>query len=242
MAQRVNPLESKTYQSLKTASDLPSFIDRLLDLPSDKVDRHLEKFVLKSGETTVAGVARQLTKRYLKHSALVSGSVGASAAIPVSGTGVALGLTAGELGSYYLQTLWYILQICRLHGLKVEDQEARRVLVTSALMGEEGAKLVSQELNLATLAWARHSLTSLSSPTMRQVNKYLAKYAAKRGAKTGAKRMLGRLVPFGIGAAIGYFSGRKAGKKVVSGLQAALGPIRDLSTADFLVELANEVV
>lgn len=231
----------RTYQDLSNAKDLPSVIDKLLDMPSQRIDRKLIRLVENSPGTTVSQLAKELTKSYVKKCARFSAGIGTAAVVPFYGTGVALGLTVAELGAFYALTTEYVLKICRLHGIKLEDKERRRALVTSALLGEEGAELISGELGLSTLSWAKNNLQNLSSPTISQVNRLLAKYVAKKSASAGIKKVAGRLIPLGIGAAIGYYSGRKTSSQVARGLEVALGPIRELTTADFLVELSPTI-
>ena len=222
----------------RQASNLGEVIDAVLDIPSEYIDNKLLRLVKTHPQADLQELEDILNKQYIKRPAYASSAVGAGAAVPGSGTGIALGLTAGELAVYAVQTTSYILGVSRLHGVRPKDREQRRALVLSSLLGEQGAEIVSDQLGLRTLNWARASLKNLSSPTLGQVNKALMKYASKKLAHRTAGRMFGRLIPFGIGAGVGYLSGKAVAQRTVKGLQTALGESRDASVSDLLVELA----
>ena len=222
----------------RQASNLGEVIDAVLDIPSEYIDNKLLRLVKTHPQADLQELEDILNKQYIKRTAYASSAVGAGAAVPGSGTGLALGLTAGELAVYAVQTTSYILGVSRLHGVRPKDREQRRALVLSSLLGEQGAEIVSDQLGLRTLNWARASLKNLSSPTLGQVNKALMKYASKKLAHRTAGRMFGRLIPFGIGAGVGYLSGKAVAQRTVKGLQTALGESRDASVSDLLVELA----
>lgn len=225
----------------RQASNLGEVIDAVLDIPSEYIDNKLLRLVKTHPQANLQELEDILNKQYIKRTAYASSAVGAGAAVPGSGTGIALGLTAGELAVYAVQTTSYILGVSRLHGVRPKDREQRRALVLSSLLGEQGAEIVSDQLGLRTLNWARASLKNLSSPTLGQVNKALMKYASKKLAHRTAGRMFGRLIPFGIGAGVGYLSGKAVAQRTVKGLQTALGESRDASVGDLLVELAPAI-
>ena len=234
MATAMREAMAKAHQ----ASNLGEVIDAVLDIPSEYIDNKLLRLVKTHPQADLQELEDILNKQYIKRTAYASSAVGAGAAVPGSGTGIALGLTAGELAVYAVQTTSYILGVSRLHGVRPKDREQRRALVLSSLLGEQGAEIVSDQLGLRTLNWARASLKNLSSHTLGQVNKALMKYASKKLAHRTAGRMFGRLIPFGIGAGVGYLSGKAVAQRTVKGLQTALGESRDASVSDLLVELA----
>ncbi|WP_288291582.1 hypothetical protein [uncultured Varibaculum sp.] len=223
---------------VRHASSFGEVVDAVLDIPSEHIDQKLLQLAKAHPQADVGDLEKILTKQYIKRTAYASSAVGAGAALPGGGTGVALGLTAGELAVYAVQTTIYILGVSRLQGVRPADREQRRALVLSSLLGEEGAAIVSDQLGLSTLAWARTSLKNLSSPTLGQVNKALMKYASKKLSRRTAGRIAGRLIPFGIGAGVGYLSGKAVARRTAEGVKVALGSARELSARDLMVELA----
>lgn len=228
----------ESAMKVRHASSFGEVVDAVLDIPSEHIDQKLLQLAKAHPQADVGDLEKILTKQYIKRTAYASSAVGAGAALPGGGTGVALGLTAGELAVYAVQTTIYILGVSRLQGVRPADREQRRALVLSSLLGEEGAAIVSDQLGLSTLAWARTSLKNLSSPTLGQVNKALMKYASKKLSRRAAGRIAGRLIPFGIGAGVGYLSGKAVARRTAEGVKAALGSARELSARDLMVELA----
>ena len=108
---------------IRQASDFGQVLDAVLDIPNEHIDNKLLKLVNTYPKADVAQLETILTKQYITRTAYASSAVGAGAAIPGAGTGVALGLTAGELATYALQTTTYILAVSRLHGFRPADRE-----------------------------------------------------------------------------------------------------------------------
>lgn len=203
-----------------------SFIDRLdtlLKFPHSLIIKRLRKQVQKNPTLTVDELIAQLQRNYLRQASFTSAGVGASAAAPGVGTAAAAGLTGAEFVTFAAESVYYVLSVASLSGLTIDDTEKRRALVLSSVLGDEGAELVSNQLGLDTLAWAKSSLASMSSPTLTTVNKMLIDYAKKSMAKRLSKHALGKLIPFGIGATVGWFSGRALARNVIEGAHAALG-------------------
>lgn len=214
---------------------LDSALDKALSVPAAHVSKRVAQLRQERPWATTDELVELAATRFRREAGISSGAVGASAALPSIGTGTATVLTVGQTGVFLASAVKYVLTVAELHGLHVVDAERRRALVMSALLGQEGADAVQGQLGLSTLFWAAQMLTQMPMPTVRSVNKELAKRLAKRqAAKTGALA-LGRLLPFGIGAAIGWTGGRALANQVIEGTHAALGPAR-------LLEGGHEII
>lgn len=229
-----------TLGALKQIPKIRSMADAFdvaVEVPSTRVDAYVRSLAQAHPDATIAQLQDIASRTYVARAGVLSGAVGAGAAVPGAGTAIATGLTVAELASFYLNTTLYVLGMAKLQGVTTDSTEQRRALVASALLGEEGAKIVSDQLGLSTLTWARGQMKNLSSPTLSAVNRKLAKFATKRAARKTTSRAVGRLFPFGVGAAVGYVSGRKTAKGVVEGIRTALGPARAGTAAMVLGEL-----
>ena len=169
-------------------------------------------------------VISHLEKDYVRSVSRLGGAVGATAALPVLGTAVAVGLTGAQVAAFVEASTRHVLAVAEVHGIEVEDVEKRRTLLLAALLGEEGSALISGRLGLGTLAWARTALSQMSAGSVRSINKALAKRLAREGAQRGVGAAVGRLAPFGIGMVIGYRGTRALGREVVEGARTAFGP------------------
>ena len=123
----------------------------------------------------------------------------------------------------------YVLTVAELQGLRVIDTDKRRALVMSALLGREGSEAIQGSLGLTTLFWAAQYLAQMPLPTVKTINKELTRRMAKRMATKSGALALGRLIPFGIGAAIGWTGGRALANQVIEGARSALGPAAQLA-------------
>jgi len=137
-------------------------------------------------------------------------------------------------------TVTYVLTVAEIQGVHVVDTERRRALVLSALLGKEGSEAVQGQLGLSSMFWAAQLLMQMPLPSVKSINAHLIKRVAKRSAAKGGALALGRLLPFGIGAAIGWKGGRALANQVIEGAQAALGP--QLALSDYVDSSHVEVI
>lgn len=199
-------------------------LDKALSIPARRIEDNVAHMRRELPGSDVAELTRRAADRFRTESGLTSGAVGASAALPAVGTGTAAALTVGQTAVFLASAVKYVLTVAELQGLRVIDPDRRRALVLSALLGPDGAEAIQGSLGLSTLYWAAQSLAQMPIPTVRSVNAQLVKRLAKREAVRGGALVLGRLIPFGIGAAIGWSGGRALANQVIEGAQAALGP------------------
>ena len=212
---------------------LEQALDAAITLPASRVEERVARMRRDRPGADVSELVVLAGNRFRHESGLTSGAVGASAALPVVGTGTSVALTVGQTAVFMASAVTYVLTVAELQGLHVADVERRRALVLSALLGEEGSRAVQGELGLSTLFWAAQLLTQMPVPTVRSVNVELTRRLTRRVAARGGALALGRLIPFGIGAFIGYTGGRALASQVIEGAQAALGPTDALpATAD----------
>lgn len=153
--------------------------------------------------------------------------MGASAAAPVVGTGLALALSAGEAVGFMGVTALYVLSLAEVHGIPVQDIERRRTLLMAVMLGEGGAKSVEQVGERTGQHWARQVVKSIPQARINAVNKVLGKnFVTKYGTKQGIV-VLGRVIPFGIGAAIGGAANAVLSQGVIKAADKAFGPPAD---------------
>lgn len=184
-----------------------------------------EKVAADNPGASPADVVALLERRYRRRVSVLSAAVGLTAAVPGVGTGVAALLTAANLGSYLRASTTFIGAVAHVHGVEVEDVARRRTLLLAALLGEDGARALHGELGVSSLYWGRGLLTRLPLGTVRAVNRGLSRRLVRVAAAKGGALMLGRLAPFGIGAVVGWFLGRRLANQVVSGARDAFGPV-----------------
>jgi hypothetical protein len=203
---------------------LESAIDKAMAFPVARVRSYVDSIRRKNPRATPEQVIRILEKRYLLAVSASGGAVGAVAAVPAVGTGVALMLTSGQVAGFLAASSLLGLAVADVHGIAVDDNERRRALLLTSLLGEDAPELLQAQLGLSTVAWGRTLLTRLPLATVQSVNRTLRSKVIAGSAVRVGSLMLGRLVPFGIGAAVGYAGSRVVGKQMIEGVQTAFGP------------------
>ncbi|KAA8741129.1 hypothetical protein FK256_00060 [Actinomyces johnsonii] len=199
-------------------------LDKAIAIPAARIEERAARMRRDRPGADAAELVEMAASRFRRDAGLSSGAVGASAALPAISTGAAAALTVGQSAAFIASAVTYVLTVAEIQGIHVVDAERRRALVLSALLGKEGSEAVQGQLGLSTMFWAAQVLMQMPLPTVKSINARLIKRVAKRSAAKGGALALGRLIPFGIGAAIGWSGGRALANQVIEGAQAALGP------------------
>ena len=199
-------------------------LDKALAIPAARIEERVARMRRDRPGADAAELVEMAASRFRRDAGLSSGAVGASAAIPAISTGAAAALTVGQSAAFIASAVTYVLTVAEIQGVHIVDTERRRALVLSALLGKEGSEAVQGQLGLSSMFWAAQLLMQMPLPSVKSINAHLIKRVAKRSAAKGGALALGRLLPFGIGAAIGWSGGRALANQVIEGAQAALGP------------------
>ena len=199
-------------------------LDKAIAIPASRIEERVARMRRDRPGADAAELVEMAASRFRRDAGLSSGAVGASAAIPAISTGAAAALTVGQSAAFIASAVTYVLTVAEIQGVHIVDTERRRALVLSALLGKEGSEAVQGQLGLSSMFWAAQLLMQMPLPSVKSINAHLIKRVAKRSAAKGGALALGRLLPFGIGAAIGWSGGRALANQVIEGAQAALGP------------------
>nr|WP_297994873.1 hypothetical protein [uncultured Actinomyces sp.] len=215
-------------------------LDKALAIPAARIEERVARMRRDRPGADAAELVEMAASRFRRDAGLSSGAVGASAAIPAISTGAAAALTVGQSAAFIASAVTYVLTVAEIQGVHIVDTERRRALVLSALLGKEGSEAVQGQLGLSSMFWAAQLLMQMPLPSVKSINAHLIKRVAKRSAAKGGALALGRLLPFGIGAAIGWSGGRALANQVIEGAQAALGP--QLALSDYVDSSHVEVI
>lgn len=199
-------------------------VDAAIRLPASRIHHRVDRHRRARPGASPAEIIARLEKEYRFQVAGIGGAVGATAAVPGLGTAVALGVAGVQLAEYLTDTSLHAMALADVHGVPLEDLERRRTLLLATLLGPEGAELMQEQLGLTTLFWARSYFTKkLPITTVRAINKRLRTLALNETTRI-AGHAVGRMMPFGIGAAIGYTAARKLASEAIEGARLAFGP------------------
>ncbi|MDO5049759.1 MAG: hypothetical protein Q4D87_07745 [Actinomycetaceae bacterium] len=213
----------EAVQGLREASSIQDVVDVMISIPADKIDDKVNQLRVEHPDASPEQLARIVTKQFRRLASNTSGLAGATAAVPGLGTMAAFGVSSAQLVGFVTEAGYYVLTMAHIYGVPVDDMDKRRLLVLSSLMGEQGAEIASSQFGFSTLTALKGYASDIQRQTIQKVNRTLAKQASKRAAKKGASAMFGRLMPFGIGAALGWVIGRSMAGNVIEGVQEALG-------------------
>lgn len=206
---------------------MPSFVDealaRAVAIPSSTIHAHVEKVRRRNPEASPAQLIRLLEKEYLMVVGSAGGAVGAAAAAPAVGTGVALALTASDVATFFGASAAYVLAVASVHGIDVDDSERRTALLLTSLLGESGAKAVTDITGQGAVGVARVMLTRMPMATVKKVNTTLTRRMVRKQVARQGGLFFGRLIPYGVGVVVGFAGGRALGRTVIEGARAAFG-------------------
>lgn len=174
-------------------------------------------------EATADDLRHMLTQRYLVTVGASGGAAGVASAARGLRTGTAVAVTAGQAGAFLAASAAYVLGSADLEGVPVDDAARRRALVLAALLGRGSSTFLSEELGVTAPTWGRTLALDLPVTTVARVNKRLYGRVARFSLTRLGAVAAGRLMPYGVGAVIGYTGGRGLGRIVVAGVEEAFG-------------------
>ncbi|MCG2799431.1 MAG: hypothetical protein L6367_12965 [Cellulomonas sp.] len=220
---------------------LTEALDKAVSIPSTTIEAHVATLRRRNPYATPEQIVRMLEKEYLLVVAGTGAAVGAAAALPAVGTGVALALTTSDVATFFGASAAFSLAVASVHGIAVEDTERRRALLLATILGDAGARAVSDAAEISGLHIGRVLLTRMPMTTVRKVNSTLTRRLVRNQAAKQTGLAVGRLMPFGVGAAIGAVGGRALGRSVVDGARTAFGPAPQRFMHQVEVTLRDEV-
>lgn len=239
-------LRNLTNQALShpaTGQAGANMVDKLLStataLPASSIKKYVESLRRKNPEATPAELVNILSAHYRNILASTGGAVGAAAAIPAVGTATAVALTGADLAAFFATSSIYALAVAEVHGVRTDDPERRKALVLASVLGNSGADTVSALGAVPVARWGRSLMTTMPNSTITQVNRVLKSRFLKRSLAKHSGLALGRIIPFGVGAAIGFAGGRTLAGTVINQASKAFGPA-PTTFADY--DLESEVV
>jgi len=218
-----------------SARRLEDVVNAAITIPSARVHSYVDGLRRRHPQATPTELLAILERRYLLVVRSSGGGVGAAAAVPAIGTAAAVLLTSGQVASFLTASALLAMAQADIHGIAVDDVPRRRALLLTALLGDRGPQLLEQQLGISTMTWGRTLMTRLPLGTVKAVNKTLRRRVVAASTAKASSIMVGRLLPFGVGAVIGYAGGNVMGKAMLRGIRGAFGP----PPAEFTRELTN---
>ncbi|PFG44297.1 hypothetical protein ATJ88_3019 [Isoptericola jiangsuensis] len=219
--------EVESWTRYRPTPLLDALLDKAVTIPSAAIHKHVDALRRRNPEAGPARIIEILEKEYLTLVSTTGGAVGAAAAAPAVGTTAAAVLTTSDVATFFASSAAFSLAVADVHGIEIDDVGRRRALLLVSVLGDSGARDVERAAAGSQVAWGKVLLTSMPQSSIRRVNKVLAhKFLRKYAAKYGTLA-LGRMVPFGVGAVIGFAGGRALGHGVVGQSRKAFGPPPD---------------
>ncbi|MEV6873967.1 hypothetical protein [Amycolatopsis sp. NPDC051128] len=217
-------LEGPVPDSSGRGQPILGLLDKAIGAQAPLVGKNIARARHRNPNATPAEVVHTLERMYVSALASTGAAVGATAAAPAVGTGIALALSAGEFFSSLELSTLFVLSLAEVHGVQLDEIERRRTLVMGILLGESGSTTIGKVAERTGKHWARHLVDKVPAATLLKINKVLGKnFVTKYGTKQGII-VLGRVVPFGIGAAIGGGANATMAALAVRAARRAFGP------------------
>ena len=216
----VTPADWVNY---KPEGPLDYVVDKAVTIPSARIHKHVDKVRARNPDATPAEVIKLLEKEYLRVIQTTGGAVGAAAAIPGVGSAGGRAVATGDVATFFASSAAVSLAGAEGHGIDVQDVPRGRALLLATVLGDQGAQDVENAIGGSGVAWGKVLLTSMPRTTLHRVNKALThRFIQKQVAKQGSL-LLGRVLPFGVGAVVGFAGARALGHGVIAQARVAFG-------------------
>lgn len=194
----------------------------------------------KKPAATPAEVMKIIESQYVATTTAASTAAGASAALPVVGVPVAIGLGVADLLFFYETTALFALCMAELRGIPVDDPDRAKAIVLGALLSEKRKSKVANivlsalpagtaiagaraatglAMNGATPKWGDLIAQQLPDSALVPVTMVLARQAIAQGAVMGTVKISSKAIPV-IGAVAGGATSFYFGSGVVKSCRA----------------------
>ena len=178
-------------------------LDRAIALQQPQVDAAVRLARRRFPDHTPAEIVTVLERTYLSAVTTAGASVGASAAAPGVGTGLAVALGGGELAFSLNAAVLHALAVAAVHGERPEELERRRLLVLAVLGGRRGTEALEEAAGLVAGSWGVAAVRQVPAGHLLKVQRALGQsFVTTYGAAQG-RVVWGKVVPFGFGAVLG---------------------------------------
>ncbi len=181
---------------------------RVLDAVDEGVEKRWEPALLRAETArgrTIDEQVLDVTQSFRRELGMAGAAAGGTAAVPGVGIATSTAAFVAELGWSTVRLTDLILTVAALHGRRDASTEERRLWVLSILTyGDGAASKVARLAGEVGMPIGAQASQRIPAETIRQMNNRLgcmiiSRYGTRRGALA-----IARLVPFGIGAALGY--------------------------------------
>ena len=197
---------------------------RAVDVPYEVSRRSALRLREANPGATPEALSRIAASRFVRRVSAESGAVGAAAASPGAGTALSATASGVQLASFVSEAAHYTMVVAHLHGIDLRDPAKRTALVLASLTGREGAEALSAQLGIQSLSWFRDSFIGIRTTAAQEFNRVMTAWLRRRAIRKAASSTLTRLLPFGVGAVVGWNIGRSMANSVIEGVAIALGP------------------
>ncbi|MBN9644894.1 hypothetical protein ACFSSC_07150 [Corynebacterium mendelii] len=207
-------------------------LDKAAGMQSSTVTGYVDWVRAKHPDDTPEQLQKRLTDYFRLIASSSGGAAGLAAAVP--GVGLAIGTAAiGAESVLFLEAATlYTLASAYLRGADISDPERRRALILLIVLGSRGTAVVdafvgdlSADGSTGSATSAVTAISKLAPAKLNELNSRLTRTAGKTIAKKILPASLGKLVPFGIGAVIGWSTSRSLAGKVAEHATSSLGPL-----------------
>jgi len=186
-----------------------------LAAPARLAERYLGALRRRHPEATPAQILYLVDKQFALAMS-VGGTTTGLLALPRRGPGALWGISAAHLGACAAVSTLYLLCLARVHGL---DPAATRALVTSCALGETEGGVLEEHF---AGTWWRTALAYLPVSQVRFVDRVAAQ-SLRRARRRGEVSRSAAGLPAGIGATMGFASGRVLAGRVARAAAGHLG-------------------
>lgn len=210
------------------AGELPavvhSGVEKAIGYQQSAVSGYVQRLRRSRPDATPAQIVTALERRYLAAVTGVGAAVGAAAALPGAGTGLALALSAGETAVFAETTTMFTLAVAEVHAIRVGGLERRQTPVLTVALADGGALRVDQVTAEGIDYWGKLLTDLIPMSSISAINKVLWHWFATQYPRRRGLMAIGKITPFGIGAGLAAVGNLAFGRMVISASRRVFGP------------------
>lgn len=194
---------SDTHTARSPQETLLALVDRALGFAEGISDKRVDQLRRQFPHDSPFRLIERLDKQFSRTVTATGAGTGALAAAPGIGLGLAVGAAGGDLLAFLTAAAAHALAVAKVHGVVVSGIEHRRALLLGVLLGNAGAKVVTNTAGRAGAHWGRLLAGTLPLRVVREINKHLGGMLLRRFGPRAGIVAVAKAAPLGLGAVLG---------------------------------------
>lgn len=219
-AYRPIPAELPTGRRKQTEKWLRKVLHRAVGAQTGPAQKYVRNLRARRPDASPAQIRQAIDDHFLTIVTTAGTAAGATATVPGLGTMAAFGAVTADAAAFLEAVTFHTIATAIVQGVDVHAVEQREILVSIVVLGSSGNAIVQRATKGRKGSLAKRAT---QVPDMAQLNNVMVSRLAKKFVLSRIKGSWTKFLPIGIGAILGGWGNRKAGRLLLGQSREVFG-------------------